>query len=178
VRTCFWIAATVGWYWQGKTEELWEKRVPVPLCPPQIQGLTSGLRGGRPVTNFPSQRANKIFGFALSNHAKNKTKCVLGTRFFPSSEFTSSIPPFSWNLKRNRRSVQVLTNYKPIHGAEPGVAEAVRKRSALHGTRRLNCVFTTDRKWPLPWDRWNKSITQLIFWGRAVTIWTICFDSH
>jgi hypothetical protein len=28
--------ATVEWYWQGKTEELGEKPVPVPLCPPQI----------------------------------------------------------------------------------------------------------------------------------------------
>jgi hypothetical protein len=28
--------ATVEWYWQGKTEELWEKPVPVPLCPPHI----------------------------------------------------------------------------------------------------------------------------------------------
>jgi hypothetical protein len=28
--------ATVEWYWQGKTEELGEKSVPVPLCPPQI----------------------------------------------------------------------------------------------------------------------------------------------
>jgi hypothetical protein len=33
--------ATVEWYWQGKTEELGEKPVPVPLCPPQIShGLT------------------------------------------------------------------------------------------------------------------------------------------
>jgi hypothetical protein len=33
--------ATVEWYWQGKTEELWEKPVPVSLCPPQIpHGLT------------------------------------------------------------------------------------------------------------------------------------------
>jgi len=33
--------ATVEWYWQGKTEELGEKPVPVPLCPPQIpHGLT------------------------------------------------------------------------------------------------------------------------------------------
>jgi hypothetical protein len=32
---------TVEWYRQGKAEELGEKSVPVPLCPPQIpQGLT------------------------------------------------------------------------------------------------------------------------------------------
>jgi hypothetical protein len=27
---------TVEWHWQGKTEELGEKPVPVPFCPPQI----------------------------------------------------------------------------------------------------------------------------------------------
>jgi hypothetical protein len=49
--------ATVEWYWQGKTEELWEKPVPVPLCPPQIpHGLTrawtraSAARGRRLTT--------------------------------------------------------------------------------------------------------------------------------
>jgi hypothetical protein len=51
-----WIA-TVEWYWQGKTEELGEKPVPVPLCPPQIpHGLTrawtwaSAVRGRRLTT--------------------------------------------------------------------------------------------------------------------------------
>jgi hypothetical protein len=44
-------------YWQGKTEELGEKPVPVPLCPPQIpHGLTrawtqaSAVRGRRLTT--------------------------------------------------------------------------------------------------------------------------------
>jgi hypothetical protein len=51
--------APVEWNWQGKTEVLGEKPVPVPLCPPQIpHGLTPGsnpgLRGERPVTNRPS----------------------------------------------------------------------------------------------------------------------------
>jgi hypothetical protein len=30
------VEPTVEWYWHGKTEELGEKPVPVPLCPPQI----------------------------------------------------------------------------------------------------------------------------------------------
>jgi hypothetical protein len=45
--------ATVEWYWQGKTEELGEKPVPVPLCPPQIpHGLNraSAVRGRRLTT--------------------------------------------------------------------------------------------------------------------------------
>jgi hypothetical protein len=44
----------VEWYWQGKTEDLGDKPVPVPLCPPQIPyGLTrawtraSAVRGRR-----------------------------------------------------------------------------------------------------------------------------------
>ena len=42
--------APVEWNWQGKTEVLGEKPVPVPLCPPQIpHGLTrdSAVRGRR-----------------------------------------------------------------------------------------------------------------------------------
>jgi hypothetical protein len=49
--------ATMEWYWQGKTEELGEKPVPAPLCPPQIpHGLTraqtraSAVRGRRLTT--------------------------------------------------------------------------------------------------------------------------------
>jgi hypothetical protein len=49
-------AAPVEWNWQGKTEVLGEKPVPVPLRPPQIPhglapGSNPGLRGGRPVAN-------------------------------------------------------------------------------------------------------------------------------
>jgi hypothetical protein len=41
--------ATVEWYWQGKTEELGEKPVPVPLCPPQNpHGLTRASHGRIP----------------------------------------------------------------------------------------------------------------------------------
>jgi hypothetical protein len=47
--------AMVERYWQGKTEDLGEKPVPVPLCPPQIPhsdpNANSGLRGDTPATN-------------------------------------------------------------------------------------------------------------------------------
>jgi hypothetical protein len=48
--------APVEWNWQGKTEALGEKPVPVPLCPPQTPhgtdpGSNPGLRSGRPATN-------------------------------------------------------------------------------------------------------------------------------
>jgi hypothetical protein len=48
--------ATVEWNWQGKTEVLGEKPIPVPLCQPQIlHGLTRArtqTRGERPATNL------------------------------------------------------------------------------------------------------------------------------
>jgi hypothetical protein len=55
---------TVEWYWQGKAEELWEKPLPVPLCPPEIpHGLTrartraSAVRGRR-LTTWAMSRPN------------------------------------------------------------------------------------------------------------------------
>jgi hypothetical protein len=52
----FW-RATVEWYWQEKTEELGEKPVPVPICPPQIphalnraRTRASAVRGRRLTT--------------------------------------------------------------------------------------------------------------------------------
>jgi hypothetical protein len=45
--------ATVEWYRQGKTEELGEKPVPVPLCPPQIpHGLTQAWTRASAVTGW------------------------------------------------------------------------------------------------------------------------------
>jgi hypothetical protein len=54
--------ATVKWYWQGKTEELGDKPVPVPPCPPQIpHGLTQARTrasavGGRRLTTWAMAR--------------------------------------------------------------------------------------------------------------------------
>jgi hypothetical protein len=60
--------ATVEWYWQGKTEELGEKPVPVPLCPPQIpHGLTrartrdSAVRGRRLTTWVMARNIAQLF---------------------------------------------------------------------------------------------------------------------
>jgi hypothetical protein len=53
--------ATVEWYWQGKTEELGEKPVPVPLCPPQVpHGLTrASTARGQQLTNWAMARSYK-----------------------------------------------------------------------------------------------------------------------
>jgi hypothetical protein len=50
------IWATVEWYWQGKTKELREKCVPVPLCPPQIP---HGL-------NQAQTQASEVRGWAMA----------------------------------------------------------------------------------------------------------------
>jgi hypothetical protein len=56
--------APVEWKWQGKTEELGEKPVPVPLCPPQIlRGLTRDRT-----------RASAVRGRRLNVALKNKSQ--------------------------------------------------------------------------------------------------------
>jgi hypothetical protein len=47
------LRSTAKWYWLGKTEELVDKPVSVPQCPPQIShGLTrTSTVKGRPATN-------------------------------------------------------------------------------------------------------------------------------
>jgi hypothetical protein len=60
--------APVEWNWQGKTEELWKKPVPVPLYPPQIpRGLTpdrtrASAVGGRRLTAWAMARPKQSIG--------------------------------------------------------------------------------------------------------------------
>jgi hypothetical protein len=55
-------------YWQGKTEELREKQVPVPLCPPQIpHGLTPQILHG---LTRARTRASAVRGRWLTTWAK------------------------------------------------------------------------------------------------------------
>jgi hypothetical protein len=82
VRLCLWTAATnrpilhlpdgniliwrttMEWEWQGKTQEIREKPVPVPLCPPPTQNdqeANPGLRHERPATNRLSLIKNYAF---------------------------------------------------------------------------------------------------------------------
>jgi hypothetical protein len=58
--------AQVEWKWQGKTEVLGEKPVPVPLCPPQIAHVlirdltrTSAV-GGRQLTSWAMARPARL----------------------------------------------------------------------------------------------------------------------
>jgi hypothetical protein len=60
----------------GKTEELGEKPVPVPLCQPQIpQGLTlgsnPGLRGGRPAANRLSHGTARLQYFSMGQQNRS-----------------------------------------------------------------------------------------------------------
>jgi hypothetical protein len=69
---------TVEWYWQGKTEELGENPVPVPLCPPQIpNGLNrartraSAVRDRRPTTSAMARPPENLW--SNGNHASHYT---------------------------------------------------------------------------------------------------------
>jgi hypothetical protein len=91
VRLCLWTAAingpilhppddiwvwraTVGWYWQGKTEELGEKPVPEPLCSPQIPYWLTQARTSasvtRPILILASLVANMFPSNLISNSLK------------------------------------------------------------------------------------------------------------
>jgi hypothetical protein len=70
--------ATVEWYWQGKTEELGGKPVPVPLCPPQNpHGLNrartrvSAVRGQR-LAAWSMLRQRYCLGIRLEDSDKRQ----------------------------------------------------------------------------------------------------------
>jgi hypothetical protein len=68
-----WVWIVTVEYWQGKTEELGEKPVPMPLCPPQIpHGLTrsrtraSAVRGRRLTTWGTACQCRKLVSVSIS----------------------------------------------------------------------------------------------------------------
>jgi hypothetical protein len=72
----------VEWNWQGKTEVLGEKPVPVPLCTPQIShgptwDQTRGLRGERPATNRLSHGTAFPTSYSLRKEASTSTRICL-----------------------------------------------------------------------------------------------------
>jgi hypothetical protein len=74
---------TVEWYWQGETEELGEKSVPVPLCPPQTP---HGLTRARTLASAVRDRR-------LTTWAMVRPICLLTYRF-------CSLPPWLYQVKR------------------------------------------------------------------------------
>jgi hypothetical protein len=90
---------TVEWYWQGKTEEIGEKPVPVPHCPPQIpRGLTgeriraSAVRGQR-LTSWVMSRSPRAVKF---HFAQGKLCHVFRCEF--QAEGISSRSTRTWTL--------------------------------------------------------------------------------
>jgi hypothetical protein len=83
----------VEWYWQGKTEELWEKPVPVPLCPPQIP---HGLTGAR-------TRVFVVRGRRLTAWAIVRPKCNFGYIFV--------VINFAYCCRRTASSLWVLSPF-------------------------------------------------------------------
>jgi hypothetical protein len=89
-------------YWQGKTEELREKPVPVPLCPPQIpHGLTrartraSTVRGQQLTTSALARPLSRGYWAKLwlGRDADHSPHLVLRSRM--SKSYTSFLP---WHL--------------------------------------------------------------------------------
>jgi hypothetical protein len=101
--------ATVEWYWQGKTEELGEKPVPVPLCPQISHGLTrartraSAVRG-RCLTTWAMARPffminSDIFSSIPKSHNRSLVPHVLPLKFhfsFTRTCYISRLRHFSW----------------------------------------------------------------------------------
>jgi hypothetical protein len=78
ISQIIWVwRATVELYWQGKTEELGEKPVPVPLCPPQIpHGLTpvrirAPLVRGRRLTTWAMARPSSSVSPFMWAHVRD-----------------------------------------------------------------------------------------------------------
>jgi hypothetical protein len=112
--------ATVEWYWQGKTEEVGEKPVPVPLCPSQIpHGLTRGrtlasaVRGRRlttwamawPLTRtYPDTNQGRCSERPATNSLSTVKGCnLLNERYVKWFVFKQPCPRhtrrrFLWNL--------------------------------------------------------------------------------
>jgi hypothetical protein len=79
--------APVEWNWQGKAEELGEKPVPVPLCPPQIPRRLTRDRtrasavGGRRLTAWAMARPTRtalLFYFMNINVLKRQVYLISG----------------------------------------------------------------------------------------------------
>jgi hypothetical protein len=76
--------APVEWKWQGKTEALGEKPVPVPLCPPQIshgptqnRTRSSTVRGRRLTTWVMARPSCHVSGGELNTARSNIPKPVI-----------------------------------------------------------------------------------------------------
>jgi hypothetical protein len=109
------LRATVEWYWQEKTEELGEKPVPVPLCPPKIpygltRGVNPGLSGDRPATNDLCHGTAQTYTYIQTQrhkwhfHRRDNLKCQVNTgsrlnllRTVP--YFVASYSRATWNYK-------------------------------------------------------------------------------
>jgi hypothetical protein len=111
---------TVEWYWQGKTEELGEKPVPVPFCPPQIpHGLTrartrvSEVRGWR-LTAWAMARPNHLSTPALPSTQYESCSQARIKGFVGPWNF-SSLGPFG-----DSRSIVGTTVYSRLSGLMEG----------------------------------------------------------
>jgi hypothetical protein len=108
--------AQVEWNWQGKTEVLGEKPVPVPLCPPQIpHGLTrdqtraSVVRGWR-LTAWAIARPNVTLSLMQSESFSISHQCCWVSFFW-------DVALLEWVVAARRLVVWPLT-MRPLFSLE------------------------------------------------------------
>jgi hypothetical protein len=129
-----WVwSATVEWYWQGKTEELGEKPVPVPLCPPQIpHGLTRAR-----------SRASAVRGRRLTTWAMARP-----------GEFLSLTKTILFGRNKTWRDVQVCL--RPLYSRHRYTV-LLKTDSILVQTRRSSVI--ADKVQTIAYNRLNRNLT-------------------
>jgi hypothetical protein len=123
--------ATVEWYWQGKTEELGEKPVPVPLCPPQIRHRLTRASGrtrasavrGRQLTTWAMARPSTVSYITESHHSRlvSQKKSWPERRNFNSA---FAIFPCVFLVDHNPTRTGELNSHRP---QSPMLVEGIRK---------------------------------------------------
>jgi hypothetical protein len=122
IRQMIWVwRATVEWYWQGKTEELWEKPVPMPLVlhksymdwpgPPRWEAflLTAWAYVLPSIEAEPNSPEKMMIASLLTAHRDSRLRygqrwCVLSQQYEP-----GVLQP-SWPVSAERRGVTDSSN--------------------------------------------------------------------
>jgi hypothetical protein len=165
--------ATVEWYWQGKTEELGEKPVPVPLCPPQIPyGLTrartraSAVRGRR-LTTWAMARPTKsvLVIFKHSVLTSNKTR----THKHNKDQLVTSVKEIIPVYSEIRNFVLKTQNYWLLQ-------QVVQKGDCLHASGRFYNFFPFLQLYTL--TRWGRHASKPTCRWIISRVYTMQVDSH
>jgi hypothetical protein len=99
-------------YWRGKTKELREKPVTVPLCPPHIpHGLTPGVCSERPATNDLSH--GTAFKVSYKTNSLNMFGPISGGRNLPTLYGSCTLTSLTQRVLPDRQQCTQLLNFEP-----------------------------------------------------------------